>query len=604
MANDLTQTIDTFLGIKNDDDPKLTPMDYMIQITNWNYPIKGIKGLSKILFPSQINQIGSAKIYGLFEYKYLNQSNVLVTEEIGVTNGAIYKTVLGSEIVLKSGLTVGKCTFVIFQDNLFICNGKNYPQVYYGTLGLVSEMGAPAAILQTAVGNIDSGTHYYAMTYVTAGGEEVIGSISNTITTSIGHAQAILNIPIGYAGTISRRIYRTEAGGTTLKFLYAVPDNTTLTYTDNTADGSLTTAIPATNNELPKPYFITVANQKIYATKCDKYPTQVFITDTNLQVLDFANGLDVANYGDDNTPIAGMALDYDKVVVGTGKHFIFLDPINGEVIRTRANVGIKDGYSMQLCSAFGQFPGGLMFVSTMNDVRLLTGTQAAAVFQTLDNIKTDSWSQSIRGDLDHALESYTNISSAFYDNRYHLVIDGVKYVFDIRTKGWTEHNIITASYSSQPIVLAVLNGLLYNGQSNGWIELEYADIQYKGEDVPATLLTPYIQADSIYKWVKKFFVWITASEDSVIDISVTLDSNTGFTISGTATFLGGVFDSTVFDPNVFAVDNSEMDYKVFNINAPCRWIQMQLICTSGNISLQKLGITGTPLLNKEKRLIA
>jgi hypothetical protein len=509
----------------------------------------------------------------------------------------------GNPTVLKTGLTAGKCSFVTFQDNLFICNGKNYPNVYYGSLGLISEMGAPAAVLVASAGNVDVGAHYYAMTYVTAGGEEVIGSVSNTVTTYSGHQQATLHLPIGYEGTVTRNIYRTLAGGTTLKLLYSVPDNTTLTYTDNVADATITgnATIPATNNELPKPYFITVANQKLYAAKVDLFPTQRYMSDTDLQVFDSASYVDLANYGNDNTPISAVAFDYNKVVFGTGKNLIFEDPATGDIVRTRGYVGVKDGYSMKLVPSFGDFPGGLMFDSALNDVRLIQGTQAAAVFQTIDNIRTDSWSQDIRGDLDKALASYSNIYAEFFENKYHLIIDGIKEVFDIRARGWTRHEIKSASYTSNPRILAILNNKLYNGQADGNIELEYQNIQYKGEEVNAKILWPFVQADTFYKWVKKFILWFTASTDTTISLSVTLDENTNFVTTSSFTLQGGYYNPTYFDSEFYLTDENTMDYRVVNINNPCRWIQPYLECSAGNMTLQKWSIMGTPLENKERR---
>jgi hypothetical protein len=43
-----------------------------------------------------------------------------------------------------------------------------------------------------------------------------------------------------------------------------------------------------------------------------------------------------------------------------------------------------------------------------------------------------------------------------------------------------------------------------------------------------------------------------------------------------------------------------MDYRVVNINNPCRWIQPYLECSTGNMTLQKWSIIGTPLENKER----
>ena len=410
-----------------------------------------------------------------------------------------------------------------------------------------------------------------------------------------------LHLPIGYADTVSRCIYRTEAGGTTLKLLYAVPNNTALTYTDNIADGSLTTTIPANNNELPKPYFMTVANQKLYSAKVDKYPTQLFETDENLDVIDTSAFIDLANYGDDNTAISALGSDYNKVVAGTERNLIFIDPSTGDIVRTRGYVGIKDGYSMRLIPSFGDFPGGLLFVSSLNDVRLIQGTQAAAVFQTIDNIRTDNWAQNIRGSLYTDLVAYSNIASEFYDNRYILTIDDIKYVFDIRTKGWTTEHIESVSYKSKPRCFAVMAGKLYNGQSDGWIELEYQTVKYRGEDVEATLSSAYLNVSRLFKWFKKLVLWFRTSLTSSTDISVVLDSNDNYPITATVGLYGGVLNPLYFNATYFLTsDKGDSDYRVVNITAPCRWAKFTLTCTSGNIAFMQWGMVGQPLKNAEE----
>ena len=75
-------------------------------------------------------------------------------------------------------------------------------------------MCAPWAVAGGA-GSVDVGTHYYAMTYVTAGGEEVLGSVSNTVTIAGSAKTVALTLPLGYSTTLTRNIYRTKAGGTT-----------------------------------------------------------------------------------------------------------------------------------------------------------------------------------------------------------------------------------------------------------------------------------------------------------------------------------------------------------------------------------------------------
>src|SRR5207253_1959163 len=102
-------------------------------------------------------------------------------------------------------------------------------------------------------GNLN-GTYFYEMTYEVGSAEFRLGTKSNTI--SVSNSQVKLALPFGYAGVTKRKLYRTIAGGAVPLFVAEIADDTTSTYTDNTADGSLGAGIIAINNECPKPYFI------------------------------------------------------------------------------------------------------------------------------------------------------------------------------------------------------------------------------------------------------------------------------------------------------------------------------------------------------------
>ncbi len=64
--------------------------------------------------------------------------------------------------------------------------------------------------------------------------------------TNLAHVPLTL-IPTGTGSITQRKLYRTAAGGSQLKLLATIADNTTTTYTDSTADGSLGANIPTSN---------------------------------------------------------------------------------------------------------------------------------------------------------------------------------------------------------------------------------------------------------------------------------------------------------------------------------------------------------------------
>ncbi len=139
-------------------------------------------------------------------------------------------------------------------------NSTNAIIVDYGSDILLKEGGdvkfttvdAPTACtvaLITTAGNVDAGTHYYAVTYVNDSGETELGTASNTVTNDATNQQnALTSIPTSPSGSvISRNIYRTKAGGADYYLLATIADNSTTTYTDNIADVSLTGGVANSN---------------------------------------------------------------------------------------------------------------------------------------------------------------------------------------------------------------------------------------------------------------------------------------------------------------------------------------------------------------------
>ncbi len=107
----------------------------------------------------------------------------------------------------------------------------------------VSEPTACTAALAGVAGNIDNGDHKYQIAYGTADGHTGITNWSNTVTVvdkTVDGQIDLTNIPVSTDGRVTKRLlFRTKAGSGYPYYLATINDNTTTTYTDNTADGSL-----------------------------------------------------------------------------------------------------------------------------------------------------------------------------------------------------------------------------------------------------------------------------------------------------------------------------------------------------------------------------
>ena len=584
-----------FKGIRNDIGQKHIGPEYFYRAQNVNYD--SIIGADQILCPDRIKQIGSNKIDGLYLFRYLDQNSVLQQTTICVTNGSVYKDALVTPTLVYSGLTPGKVSFSTYKDKLFMTNGKDYPFIYEPISNTVYQMGAPLAVASSQAGN-PSGTYRYAITYITTGGEEVVGTVSNEIT--IFSAKVNLTLPLGYSGVTNRKIYRTVAGGTALLLLATLGDNTTLTYLDNSTDASLGAPIPDINNEMPKPYFFKTSYSRLVGCKVDKYPTQAFVSDTDLELFDLASAYDISNIGDDNTSLVGMEAQFAKIVIASQTNWYILDcSTSPATVRPLSvNVGAKDGWSIINIPQNINFPGGVMYVTTLNTIGLLNGIEGK-VLQTIDNIASDNWAQQLRGSLSVELLQQQNIHACFFDYKYHLLVGSKMYVFDIRTLGWSEHVIKTTNYQSTPYIIASLDSAMYNGQLDGWIEKQYTTVMYRGESITSILETGLLLADNNWKRVYDVISWFISNVSNNIKVEVLTDENINYPIFGLSKIIGGAFSPMFFSRLFYNTGNTDEDYRVLHINRNCRWFKIKITCDNGRMLFRGFTITGQLLEGEE-----
>jgi uncharacterized phage protein gp47/JayE len=104
----------------------------------------------------------------------------------------------------------------------------------------------PPTVAVSGVAGVLDGTYEYRISFLTAMGETEVGDISSPVQPT--NQQVNLSvIPIGGSGTTGRRIYRRKNGIDPFKLVTTISDNTTTVYTDNVAEGSLTTQPVATD---------------------------------------------------------------------------------------------------------------------------------------------------------------------------------------------------------------------------------------------------------------------------------------------------------------------------------------------------------------------
>jgi len=581
-------------GLRDDKGRKFVPQDYFYNIQNMNYD--SITGCQRIKAPSVEYNVGSERIDGITQFRYIDTAGQFQTENICVQNGNVIKDFLTSPVTVHTGLTAEKkCTFGILNDKLFISNGTDFPIVYDGTY--VKQMGAPTA-KDLGTSGVLTGTYYYAMTYIIDGVEVILGTVSNTVTVS---SETIdLDIPVGIATTTERKIYRTEANGSQLKLLTTITDNTTLTFSDNNADGTLGVNIPATNSECPKPQFITVKDEKLIGAVHANRPNYLYVTEVEVEVFFTTSGVyDVSGVGNDNTALTGLVEDYDQIVVFSERH-IYLVQTQGlvaQVQQTTSNVGCTDGFSIARIPENDILPGGIMFVSNLYDVRIFSGNIATNLATSFDNLRTNNYSIQLNK-TNFANELRGNpLHAAFHDYKYHLIAENFIYVYDIRISGWTKYLINTDSYSPTYWVIDTLGEDLYITQKTaGIVEKMYNDTTYRGEELTAFFETPEIAVDVFDKYFSALYIYYEKTGTNTISALVTINSTQ--TKSATITFDGAYYDGAYYDETYYETTDDEEDYSLIHIDRYGKWLRFR-ISTQTQASIKGWKLVGRAITNKE-----
>ena len=608
-----------FNGMRVDLGDKLLDTKYYFNVVNFNE--NDIIGANKVLAPAPLNKIQFAEgeaIDGIYGFSYLNKDNKLQEERIIVSGGKIFSQIGFNTKQIYEGFGVGLCDFAFLNDKLFITNGKHYPLVYNGSN--IWEMGA-CEVLPTDTNGGLIGTYYYEITFVTAGGEERTGTRSNSITLNGKCAQ--LNLPQGYDGVTARKIYRTEAGGDVLKLVDTIADNETLTYTDNKSDSALTNVIPPINNECPKPYFLETANFRLIGCVSDKYPTQAWVSDTNIEVFDGANFTDVSNRTKDNSRLTGMKRDYDKIIVTSQKQVYILDvtePNKTTVTETRSNVGCLNGYSMARIPSDKGFEGGILFLASDKTIRLFNGNFAQPIATSLDNLRTDNYGEAIRPLLINTINSSTNMYAEYYDFKYHLIVGTYMLVYDISTNAWFTYDFLDATltgdyepenYDSDYFLtgvdtnayfncFAVIDNVFYVGRRDcSFIEQMYSSNVYRNKKIKAKLEFPYWGTSEELKYFKEIHIYYQKNSDVDFDVTVNLDNRTKIKQTNVTDETGGDYDDRYFGKYYYESKNNTEDYRVIYINKYANWLKVTIESNDKPLNFRGMRIIYQKVSNKE-----
>jgi hypothetical protein len=189
---------------------------------------------------------------------------LLVTDQTindGVTQGASYRYVATYSLATSSTdhtLETAVSAVSVSTTPVALVNFPGHTSALYGYARGTSNVAVKWVHIYRTLAN---GSTYYLQRSVAnpgspgnAGGYDVVSdaTLATRVTapsadSSTTNRVAMTGIALGPTGTTSRKIYRTTAGGSQLKLLATIADNTTTTYTDAIADGSLGANVPTSD---------------------------------------------------------------------------------------------------------------------------------------------------------------------------------------------------------------------------------------------------------------------------------------------------------------------------------------------------------------------
>jgi hypothetical protein len=171
-----------------------------------------------------------------------------------LTGTSTFTTIASAQSVFTAGTRISASEY---ENHLFTGNGAAIPYKYNGTDWTRHGIYPPTATMTAATnsGGTLTGDYQYKLTFVNSNlVESDVGPVTATFTAA-SEDIAITSIPVGVQsfGVSTRKLYRTEAGGTTFKLLATLNDNTTSSYTDNISDSALGADAP-TDQGVPPTY--------------------------------------------------------------------------------------------------------------------------------------------------------------------------------------------------------------------------------------------------------------------------------------------------------------------------------------------------------------
>ena len=338
-----------------------------------------------------------------------------------------FVTVPSAQSVFTAGVRVATTQY---ENHMFIGNGGVVPYKYNGTDFTRHGVYPPTttSTVSSQAAGVLTGDYRYKVTYVNSQSVEGdVGPVTATFTAAAATLR-VASIPVAPQswGVNSRRLYRTEAGGTTFKRVATIADNTTTTYDDNNTDASLGTTAP-TDNGVPPNYSICIYHQNRLFVNDPANPNYVWYSDL-AEPYTFAS-TNFIKVGDSTSDLVKAFGVFDNSIVVYCEKSIQLiympdtTPGNWKPVQIRSAYGSKSPFCALPIERRQLFP------AMQNDKFVGFGAVAgdsvepSATILTVSTAGSDLKSDRIEPDMFNVVEAYVgNISGIVYKNKAYISV--------------------------------------------------------------------------------------------------------------------------------------------------------------------------------------
>lgn len=395
-------------------------------------------------------------------------------------------TVGSAQSVWTAGVRVGAAQY---ENRMFFGNGGNTPYKYdtngFTRHGVPAVSGTVSALTDsTAGGNLAAGDYSYRFTYVNTAVVE--GDVGSTTTITVASAAAFVqltDIPIAPQshGVDARKIYRTDAGGSTYKLIQTISDNSTTTFDDNVASSAAGAAAPSDKGEPPNYSTIIYHQNRLF---CDDPSNLNFVKYSDLAEPYTFAALNFVRVGDNSSDLVRGFAVYDNSLIvfcDNSQWLIYMPSTTDTTWRT---IKIRSPFGSK--SPFGsiKYNNRILFPALQNEK--FVGFAATkgdtndpdATLLTISAVGADTKSDRIEPNMFLIQEAQVkNISSMVYKNRAYITVthgsgnttNNRIYVFDFSIGNLNKK--VEASWvpwtGMNAAQFTILDGDLYYGDSSG-----------------------------------------------------------------------------------------------------------------------------------------